>query len=309
MQRNSPNSRHVLAFDIGGSHVSCAICEVDQLKIVRTASSPVEGEPSCDEFLDLLGALSSHVLPDSSRASGVVLAVPGPFDFAAGISYMQHKLRALNGFDLRSGLADRFSLPAEEISFVNDAAAFLLGELHSGAARGAMRATAMVVGTGIGCAFIENGKWITGGNGVPPGGEIWNLSYRDGTVEDLLSTRAIKGNYATRAGEDAEVALIAARAGSDPLARAVFEEFGVHLGQIIRDILLPFGPEIVVIGGGISRSAQLFMPFAKSQLNGFGPKLVVSSLLDQAALIGAAAFWKDRSDTREKMKAKSALVR
>jgi glucokinase len=88
------------------------------------------------------------------------------------------------------------------------------------------------------------------------------------------------------------VAAIAQRASCDAHAVASFENFGSNLGQVFRDILTPFAPDVVVIGGGISRSSQLFLPSAENQLNGNGFKLVTSSLLDQAALLGAAAFWR-----------------
>jgi glucokinase len=181
--------------------------------------------------------------------------------------------------------------------FLNDAAAFLLGEVHCGAARGARKAIGVVLGTGIGSAFARDGQWVTLGDGIPPGGEIWNLPYRNGVVEDLLSTRAIKAGYAALTGKDEEVISIASRSASDPEARAVFKTFGLNLGQVFRDVLAPFGPDVVVLGGGISGSARLFLPFAQNQINGLGFKLITSSLLDKAPLVGAASFWRDGSDT------------
>lgn len=297
MHHEASTVRNVLAFDIGGSHISGALCELNSLQVVRVARKPLPMEAHCNEFLGVLDELSRLVSPNRASIAGAALAMPGPFDFTVGVSYMQHKLKSLYGINLRSALAQRFTLPKSKLSFVNDAAAFLLGEIHSGAARGAKRAVGVVVGTGIGCAFAEDGKWVTNGIGIPPGGEIWNLPYRDGIVEDLLSTKAIKSNYAARTDQSVDVRSIALRAGSDPHARTAFERFGIDLGQVFRDILAPFDPEVIVIGGGISRSSQLFLPFAKNQLNGVGLKLITSTLLDQAALIGAAAFWLDGNDT------------
>jgi glucokinase len=292
VQCDSFDVRSVLAYDIGGSHISAALCELERLRAPRIASAPLRPDASSIEFLDLLDTLRRDLLRESSPIVGAVLAVPGPFDLAAGVSYMQHKLKSLYGINLKSALAQRLNLPMDKLSFVNDAAAFLLGEVHAGAAQGAKRAVGIVLGTGIGCAFAENGEWVTDGNGVAPGGEIWNLPYRGGTVEDLLSTRAIRCDYAKRTGTDEEVAAIAQRASCDAHAVASFENFGSNLGQVFRDILTPFAPDVVVIGGGISRSSQLFLPSAENQLNGNGFKLVTSSLLDQAALLGAAAFWR-----------------
>jgi glucokinase len=245
------------------------------------------------EFVDLLFQLARKVVPDLNSAAGAALAVPGPFDTEAGVSYMRHKLEGLYGFGLRDALARRFGWEPRQVRFVNDACAFLLGEMHAGAARGAERAIGLVLGTGIGSAFGVNGRCVTDGNAVPPGGEIWDFPYGKTTVEDLLSTRALKQDYAARTGKDIEVSTIAAAADNDPHARQVFETFGRHLGQVIRDVLIPFSPNVVVFGGGISRSSQLFLPAAAQQLNGIRLRLTTSGSLDQAALIGAAAFWND----------------
>lgn len=291
----------VLAFDIGGSHISTALCDLADLNILRVGALPLPPHSSCEEFLNLLHKAGEEVMDSKSNVIGAVLAVPGPFDFAAGVSHMRHKLTSLYGVDLRSGLAKRFGWRPEQFRFLHDAGAFLLGEVHSGAARGAARAVGIVLGTGIGSAFAEKGKWITEGKGIPAGGEIWNVPYNEGIVEDLVSTRAIKADYAARTGLDREVATIASRARADSEAQEVFETFGANLGGVFRDLLAPFAPDIVVIGGGISRSAELFLPSARNQLNGFGFELVTSTLLDKAALFGAAAFWRNGSDTTPKI--------
>jgi glucokinase len=291
------DARSILAFDIGGSHISVARCTLSDFRIVGTARVPLPPDLDCDQFLDLLHGLSRNMGLHRSPPDGAVFAVPGPFDLASGVSHMQHKLKSLYGVNLRTALAERFEWQPAQFRFVNDAVAFLLGEVQSGAANHAKRAIGIVLGTGIGSAFACNGHWITKGEGIPPGGEIWNLPYGNGIVEDLLSTRAIKGEYAARTRKDEEVITIAAGADSDPDARAVFQTFGFNLGRVIRDVLAPFGPDIVVLGGGISRSAGLFLPFAQNQLNSLGFELVTSSLLDKAPLVGAAAFWRNGSDT------------
>jgi glucokinase len=294
------DARSVLAFDVGGSHITVARCNLKDFCILRTARAPFPSDLTCDEFLDLIHGLSHEMLPNSSEPVGAVLAVPGPFDLVSGVSHMQHKLKSLYGVDLRKALAERFGWRSGQFLFVNDAVAFLLGEVHCGAARGARRAIGIVLGTGIGSAFACDGQRVTQGDGIPAGGEIWNLPYGNGIVEDLLSTRAIKGGYAALTGKDEEVISIASGADSDSDARAVFQRFGFNLGQVFRDVLAPFGPDVVVLGGGISRSARLFLPFAQNQLNGFGFKLVTSRLLDQAPLVGAASFWRSGSDISEK---------
>lgn len=285
----------LLAYDIGGSHVAAGLCQLEPLTVGRIAIAPLVDTISSEAFLDLLQNLGQQLI-DGEEAAGASLAFPGPFDYSAGVSRMEHKLGALYGVDLRVAIAMRMGWSPERIRFLNDAEAALLGEASAGVAEGAARAVGIMLGTGIGSAFIRDGNLLTESEGVPPGGEIWNLPFLDGIVEGLLSSRAIESDYFARTGRQQSVAFIASVAsgtGANADARAVFEAFGCHLGQVISTILAPFSPEIVVLGGGISRASDLFLPAAKSQLNGLGIRLVPSVLFESAPLLGAAACWRD----------------
>lgn len=284
----------VLVYDIGGSHVSASLCAADRLVLAEVQRAPLSDDVTPEAFVELLVSLGRKAADGGPAPAGASLAIPGPFDFDAGISRMHHKLPKLFGYDLRTALATGLGCEPAAVRFLGDAASFLVGELAAGAAAGAARAVGITLGTGIGSAFARDGRWVTSGEAVPPGGEIWNLPYAGATVEDLLSTRALRKDYETRTGRNPEVAAIAAAASTDPDARAVFATFGEHLGQVFRAVLGPFAPDVVVIGGGISRSSHLFIPAAQRQLAGLpGFRLVPSSLLEHATLLGAAAHWRN----------------
>lgn len=284
----------VLAFDIGGSHVTAGLCRLKDLAVLRTASSPVTGAESFDGFADLLYRIGCEASGSEGEIAGASLAVPFPFDCDAGISLMQHKFRSLYGKNLRKALATRFGWQPDQLRFLNDACAYLLGEIGAGSVKGAARSAGLTLGTGIGSAFAIGGHCVTSGEGVPPEGEIWNLPFAGATVEDYISTRALKAEYMVRTGRDLEVAQIAAAAESETGAREAFEQFGEHLGEVLREIIAPFRPEIVMIGGGISRSAGLFLSAAEKHIAGLGFRVVQSALLDQAPLAGAAHYWNEQ---------------
>jgi glucokinase len=281
----------VLVYDVGGSHVSAAVCLNGAYRLGPVVSAPHPASETSDAFIDLLHTLGVKASTGGNGLCGAELAVPGPFDFAAGISHMKHKLPYLYGVDMRGKLAERFGWQPGQVRFLLDSAAFLLGEIGAGEARGVHRAVGITLGTGIGSAFAVDGRVVTEGQGVPPGGEIWNLPYEGGIVEDFLSTRAIQRSYKLRTGALPNVARIAADAANDPDAAAVFTEFGRHLGVALRMKLSEFAPDVVVIGGGISRSAHLFLPAATRELEGLSVQLRVSKLLDHAALAGAGVAW------------------
>jgi glucokinase len=281
----------VLVYDVGGSHVSAAVCRSGAYQLGPVVSAPHPAEATSDAFIHLLYSLGIKALNGLDVAGGAELAVPGPFDFAAGISQMRHKLPYLYGIDLRGHLAELFGWQPGQVRFLLDSAAFLLGEIGAGEARDVPRAVGITLGTGIGSAFAVDGRMVTEGPGVSPGGEIWNIPYEGGIVEDSLSTRAIQGNYQKRTGRLRDVAGIAGAAVTDSAAREVFADFGRHLGQALHMLLAEFAPQVVVLGGGISRSAHLFVPAAQSYLEDLNIRLLPSALKDHAPLVGAAVAW------------------
>jgi glucokinase len=287
--------RSVLVYDVGGSHISAAVCHEGAYRLGPVVSAPYPAEQTSEAFIDFLHSLGVRASAGVEAVSGAEVAMPGPFNFNEGVSLMQHKLPFLYGVNLRQPLAERFGWQPGQVRFVHDAGAFLLGEIGAGVARGVPRAVGITLGTGIGSAFALDSRVVTEGVGVPPGGEIWNLPYEGGIVEDFISTRAIQRYYQRHTRVLSEVAAIAAEAAVNPDAAAAFTEFGRHLGRALRMLVSDFAPQVVVLGGGISRSAQLFLPAAESDLEGLNLHLLPSALNDQAPLVGAAVAWFNRA--------------
>jgi glucokinase len=288
-------SSFILSYDVGGGHISCGLCSLSNLELTNVASAPLASVATFDVFADLIHHLGLEAADDEPNIAGASLAVPGPFDTVAGVSLMEHKLTYLYRRELRSALAVRFGFAPHRLCFLNDAAAFVLGEVDSGSIRGVRRTVGLTLGTGVGAALVVDGQHVTSGPGVPPGGEIWNYPYAGGIVEDLISTRRIKADYLARTGQNREVADVAASVPIDPDARAVFDSFGQHLGEVLRDVVAPFRPDSVVIGGGISRSTNLFLPIVEKLVDGLGFRVATSALLERAALVGAAHHWRELS--------------
>lgn len=284
---NSGDSR-VLTFDVGGSHISAALCYGNDLRLGPVASAQYGDITTSEGFVGLLYDLAAKAAGGNPSGIAATLAVPGPFDFEAGVSLMRHKLVYLYGIDLRQALAARIGCSPSQVRFLNDADAYLLGEVGAGAAKGFARAIGLTLGTGIGSAFAVDGRLTTTGPGVPKDGEIWNVPYENGIVEDFVSTRAIAGNYGRRTGKTISVDKIAAAVTHDSDAQEAFADFGHHLGQVIGSLLADFRADVVVLGGGISRSADLFLPITRAEIPNRALKIRVSELLDRAPLVGCA---------------------
>jgi glucokinase len=281
----------VLVYDIGGSHVAAAVCTGTEFRLGKVISAAHPVEQTSEAFLNLLHRIGLEALGGNKEIHGAELAFPGPFDYAAGISRLTHKMPYTFGVNLRSALATRFGWEPAKVRFLNDAAAYLLGEVGAGAGRGVERVVCITLGTGIGSGFAVHGQLVTTGRGVTPGGEIWDYPYEGGILEDVISSRALQASYQERTGILRAVAEIAAAAPTEKAAAEVFTEFGQRLGVALRTVLATFAPQVIVLGGGISRSAHLFISSAEQELRGTKMELRISSLMDNAPLVGAGVEW------------------
>jgi glucokinase len=219
--------------------------------------------------------------------------MPGPFDYDRGIALFEDvgKFDSLRGVDVRAALCEGIAPPPESVSFLNDADAFLLGEWLHGAATGYRRCAAVTLGTGVGSGFLAAGEIVSSGPDVPPGGRAHRLDIDGVPLEDGVSRRAIRAAYAAATGDAAaDVHEIADRArGGDFVAREVIDTAMKRLGTALGPYLQRFGAEVVVIGGSMSASWDLFGPAFVAQLR--GPiAVVVAEDREHAPLLGAARY-------------------
>jgi glucokinase len=292
----SASSDCVLVYDVGGSHISAAVCHRQDYRLGKVARADLPKEETSEAFVEVLHSLGLKAA-DGAVVEGAELAMPGPFDYENGVSWIKHKMAYLYGVNVSEAVAARFAWKASQVRFLNDAAAYLLGEVGAGAAKGVKRVVCFTLGTGVGSGFAVDGHVVTEGKGVPHGGEIWNTPYEGGIVEDLISTRALQKAYKERKGKEREVASIAHYAtGGEPEATAVFQEFGKTLGIAIKQLLADFAPDVVVLGGGISRSAHLFLDAVRAELKDTRIEVRIAALGDNAPLAGAGVAWFGAAD-------------
>ena len=290
-----PRGAPVLVFDVGGSHIAASVFDPQSGSIGAIRELPLLPGAEPEIFFGTFDSLVSTALPAPAVPRGFAIAIPSPFDYELGISRMRHKFQSLYGMDLRQEFSRRFGCAQVDIHFLNDASASLIGELHGGAATGAQRAISITLGTGVGSAFAVGVNIVANGAGVPPGGEIWNQPYRDGTVEDCVSTLAIQRTFEQLTGKRLQVCEIASSTSHREEAQEAFEKFGRELGSVLREISAGFAPDHIVLGGGIARAADRFLAATKAELGDFRNRLFVSELFERAPLIGAGISWLKRN--------------
>ena len=285
------HAQRVPVLEVGGTHVSAALIGTGEWAIVPGTLTryQLDSELSAQALLDAFVGAARTLSTPPGACWGV--AMPGPFDYARGIALFEDvgKFDSLRGVDVGAALCRGISPSPESVSFLNDAEAFLLGEWLHGAATGYRRCAAVTLGTGVGSAFLADGEIVGSGPDVPPDGRAHHL-YIDGRpLEDYVSRRAIRAAYrdATHdASADVRDISDRARAG-DPVAHAVIDAAMGRLGVALAPWLARFRAEVVVIGGSMSASWDLFGPPFVAHLRQ-PVDVVVAQDREHAPLLGAA---------------------
>ncbi|WP_072313671.1 polyphosphate--glucose phosphotransferase [Agrococcus sp. Marseille-P2731] len=244
-------SKHkAVGVDIGGTGVKAALVDVHSGELLSDrvkVPTPAGGEPDAirDAVVELVGRL------DIEETTPIGVTFPaivrhGRTMSAANVSKAWIGLEAEQLFERALG---------RDIHFVNDADAAGFAEDHYGAAKDASGLVIMTtLGTGIGGALIYNGTLI-------PNAELGHLEVDGHDAETRASNRA-------REREELS-----------------WEVWAQRLQRYYSHLEFLFSPDLFVVGGGVSKSADLFLPLLDLQT-----PIVPAMLRNNAGIIGAAAL-------------------
>jgi glucokinase len=273
--------------EIGGTHVTAARVDTTTWRVVGEVSRvDLHPDGPREHLLDRFAAAARTVDAPSGATWGV--AIPDPFDYRRGVGLFEGvgKFEALYGVDLNVALRDRIGAAPV---FVNDADAFTLGEWAVGAASGSARCVGLTLGSGVGSGWLVDGAVVSTGPGVPPNGRIHRLTVLGRPLEDVMSRRAIRAAYAREVGGDADVREIAelARAGR-PAAVSVLRPALSALGQVLGPALRDFDADVLVVGGSMAASWDLFEPWLRAGWPAVWPEIRRAAHPETSPLVGAA---------------------
>lgn len=290
------------AIDIGGTKIAVGIVDETGEILVRAESPTFPDRGSEAGVINIVRMLRETLAQVSGKLEGIGIGCTGPVSPLTGELGRIEFLPGWEGTNLVTRLQDVFGISA---ALENDADAAALGEYVWGAGQGAQRFIYLTISTGIGGGIVLDGQLYRGVDGSHPeiGHHIIDQSGPEcfcgarGCWESLTSGPAL----ARRAGQlSARDSCEAARRG-DAAAVVAIEEEGHYLGVGIANLITLFVPDIIVLGGGVMQSLDLFedkinVTIASSckLVPAWKTRLLPAALGRDAGLVGAAQVWKNR---------------
>lgn len=248
-----------VGIDVGGTGTKGALVDTDTGELVSDRikyPTPEGGDPT--EIFEVIAQIVDDCGPD---ARGVPLGVCVPSVVKNG-----RTLTAANISDRWIGLEAEATLESRlgrDIVFLNDADAAGVAEAHYGEAVGQPGLTILTtLGTGIGSAMLYDGELI-------PNSELGHLEL-DGEVVERRSSAIARVRLELDWADWA----------------ANLERFYHHLNRL-------FSPDLFIIGGGVSKSAELFVPLISVPV-----PIRVAALRNNAGIMGAAFLAQSTRATR-----------
>ncbi len=204
-----------------------------------------------DDPASLARVLARAIDGPGERPSAVVVGIPGPVDYLAGVPLMLPNLPDWEGHVRASRLEAELGLP---VILANDADLAALGEYTYGAGRPSTDMVYVTVSTGVGAGVVLGGKLVRGRFSLAEIGHTIIDHATGETVETLGSGTAL----GRLSGEDG--ASVAARAAKgDTEAARQFHKVAESLAIGVFNLAHLFSPDTAVIGGGMSQAGDLLL--------------------------------------------------
>jgi glucokinase len=305
----------IIGIDLGGTNVRVGAMTIVG-ELVASHECPIQARQGPKAGVEKIAGLITRVTDEAGgRLQAIGIGSTGPVDRDLGAIQNPYTLPTWENVNIVNLLHERFRVP---VTIENDADAAALGESWRGAGQGLSRLCMVTVGTGVGTAFIYDGRIYRGVGGAhcegghmildPSGPECYCGA--KGCWESLASGTA-HGAYAREqaashptlmielAGGDLEridaaTVAVAARRG-DPLALGIIDRAAKYIALGLVNLIVLFLPDGIILTGGVMRSfdlmeARIRLVIARHNIMSPVDKVALrlAGLGQQAGMIGAA---------------------
>lgn len=306
-------NKYVFGVDLGGTTVKMGLFGEDATLIDKWEIPTDKAEKGSKILPDIAASIQEKINEKSLEKEniiGVGIGVPGPVD-SKGVIYTAPNL-GWDVFNVNDTLSEMLGLA---VKAGNDANVAALGEMWKGGGAGYQNLVTVTLGTGVGGGIIIEGKVLAGYSGA--GGEIGHIHVEDneekvcgcgnkGCLEQYASATGIVYIAKKRLAKDdapsvlrghadfsAKTVWDAVKAG-DEVAIEIAEQFGEYLGKGLASIACVVNPEIIVIGGGVSKAGEILLDYIVKNYKPYvfkgsrDTKFALATLGNDAGIYGAA---------------------
>lgn len=271
--------RYCFGIDIGGTTVKMGLFHFDGTLVEKWEIETRKENHGENILPDVAASIQKKMEEqnlDKEDVLGIGVGIPAPVTEAGvvqatanlgwGYKEVKHELETLVGMTVKVG---------------NDANVAALGEMWKGGGLGHKNMIMVTLGTGVGGGIISNGHMVVGGHGA--GGEIGHIcvnydetevcgcgnrgcleQYASATgIVRLAKKRLAKNDDATvlRNEEISAKTVFDAVKENDTVAIEIAKEFGKYLGFALANVAALTDPEVIVIGGGVSKAGRVLLDY------------------------------------------------
>ncbi|MEV7390067.1 MULTISPECIES: polyphosphate--glucose phosphotransferase [unclassified Streptomyces] len=239
----------IFGVDIGGSGIKGAPVDLDKGDLAQERCKVLTPHPATpDGVADGVKQVVDHF----GWRGPVGLTFPGVISDGTHIRTAANVDKSWIDTDARTLFSERLGgLP---VTVVNDADAAGVAEIEFGAGRGRRGVILLLTfGTGIGSALFVDGELV-------PNTELGHLELDGHDAEKKASSKAKEDNDLS------------------------WEQWGGRVNKYLAHVEMLFTPDLFIIGGGVSRKAEKFLPY----LTGVKAEIVPAQLQNNAGIVGAA---------------------
>ncbi|WP_327353701.1 polyphosphate--glucose phosphotransferase [Streptomyces sp. NBC_01304] len=239
----------IFGVDIGGSGIKGAPVDLDRGDLAEPRHKVLTPQPATPESVaDCVKEVVDHF----GWSGPVGVTFPGVVTGHSTIRTAANVSKDWVDMDARALLGER--LGGAPVTVLNDADAAGVAEMHFGVGKGREGTVILLtLGTGIGSALFIDGRLV-------PNTELGHLELHGHDAEKRASTKA---------RDDEQLS---------------WEHWAHRVQKYLAHVEMLFSPELFIIGGGVSRKAQKFLPL----IEGIRAEIVPAELLNNAGIVGAA---------------------
>ncbi|MBU0649540.1 ROK family protein [Patescibacteria group bacterium] len=280
-----PNNNYSIGVDIGGTKMSAILFDGENVIADYVLATPKD---DLEHFMIMLKALieplQEKAKADGNIVKGVGLGVAGMLNLKENKIVEAPNLPLLNRFKLPESLAAKIDV--EKIKLDNDVNCFLRAEMKFGAGKKRVNVFGIAIGTGIGGAWWHNNEIYQGAHDSAMEAGWLTVDFKQGMGLEQAYHKLMQNSPAALADEAYR---------GDVLAQKFYDEFGHYLGISLANVVNLIDPELIIVGGGVVESSDLFLSCTKKIMKQYikSPeakviKIVKGKLGANAGAIGAA---------------------